>query len=924
MQIAERRTPPDCAGVGLEIRLLGPSEFRGPHGEVPVPTGRLRILLASLALSAGQAVGIHTLAERLWPERPPANARAVLHTYVGRLRKLAGKDVIRTHPYGYQVAIAPDAVDVHRFRSLLDQAGRAGSTGDELTLLRAALALWRGAPFADLDSTWLHRDVAVQLTDDFLTATGRRIELELDTGSSDPVIAELRDLTTKHPERESLWLLLITALHRVGRRADALKAYEQIRLTLRDELGVEPGEPLVRLYRELLDAPEPARRPTAQPRQLPHDIARFTGRDEELTILDGLLCSPDHAPTIVSIDGPPGVGKTALAVHWAHRVADHYPDVQIYVNLRGHGPTEPITPAAAAESMLRALGVDSERIPADLEERSALLRSTLSRTEALIVLDNARDTEHVRPLLPGRRGLVIVTSRNQLRGLSVHDGARRVTLRPLSQEQSIMLLARTVGPRLVAEDPATVAAVVQLCDHLPLALAIVAERAQRAGSLAEVVAALENEQARLDTFDANEDNPHTNLRAALSWSYQALGPDASAMFRKLGLHPAGDIGVHTAAALAGVPVAAAQLALDRLVAAHLVEQRRQDRYELHDLIHLYAGETAGHDSPADRSAAYHRMLDWYLRAAAEADRTLNPRRRREFLKPYAQTGPVPLFASREEANTWFEQEFDCLRSVARWAAEHGFAAYAWRIAISMTTFFDHRIPWHDGVEFYEFAHAAAGAAGERHGEGYTLNSLGCIHLDQGSLSLARSFFLRSRAVFLKLADRFGEAMTTGNLSIVHGELGEAAPAKRYVTEAITLYESLNDPRGTALNLDNLGLAHIAAGDYPQAVECLKRSAVLLRELGELPVEAMTLQNLGRTYVHQRDWPNAVRAFRQSVALHRALGNRRWEAVVLADLGRALTEAGHQEIAGAILRTALATLTEFADPRADRIRAELAG
>lgn len=420
-----------------EFRLLGPWELSDGHARVAVPGSRLRILLTSLVLSANQTVGLDTLAEQLWPELPPLSPRRSLHTYIGRLRQLLGRRMILTQPgIGYQIRLAPDAVDLHRFRNLLSRASQADSAEEELPMLRAALSLWRGDPFADLSSSWLDRDVAPRLTEEWFAATRRRIELELVTEAPESVIAELRTLTDRHPTREALWQQLITALHRAGRRTEALDAFRRACTILRDELGIEPSEPLARLRQMiLLGGNESVTKQT--PRQLPDDIATFTGREQELATLDRLLAEtePTSAPTIVTIGGAPGVGKTTLAVHWAHRMARRYADAQLYLDLRGHGLGEPLTPSTAAEMLLRALGVDSAVIPSELDERSAWLRSRLSGLTTMIVLDNARDAEQVRPLLPGGNGLVIVTSRSQLRGLSIRDGAHRMPLQPLRQRR---------------------------------------------------------------------------------------------------------------------------------------------------------------------------------------------------------------------------------------------------------------------------------------------------------------------------------------------------------------------------------------------------------------------------------------------------------------------------------------------------------
>jgi DNA-binding SARP family transcriptional activator len=921
--------------VKLEVRLLGPWEFVSRDGAVSIPSGRLRVLLTALLLSANQPVGVDTLAEQLWPEQPPMRVRGSLHTYVGRLRKLLGPAVIQTHPGGaYQLNIDTEAVDIHRFRNLLKQARDAGSADDELDRLQAALRLWRGTPFADLYSTWLDREVLPRLTEEWFAATGRRIELELAAGRSEQLIAELRGLTSKYPARESLWLLLVTALHRAGRRADALDAYQRVRTILHDELGIEPGDALIKLQREILhEGGAPAQngnhRPgpiDLAPRQLPHDIARFTGRLDELAALNALLPDPEsaqarRAPTIVSIDGAAGVGKTTLAVHWAHQAAHRYPDAQLHLNLRGYGPGKPVTPDVAAESLLRALGVDSELIPSHVDERSALLRSTLSGMRALILLDNARDAEQVRPLLPGHGGLVIVTSRSQLRGLSIRDGAHRVTLNRLARQQSVELLAAAVGPKWVADDPDAAAALADLCDHLPLAIAIVAERAQRAGSLAEVVAELENEQARLDTLNTGED---ANVRAALAWSYRALGHDAAAMFRILGLHPGVDIGVDAAAALADVAVAKAKWALDQLVAAHLAGQPRPHRYELHDLIRLYAAELVSTDDEDCRSAAIRRGLDWYLHAAANADRLLNPRRLRLYLEPYAPgSALLPEFTSLQEARAWFEQEYESLRAVATWAGTNGFAGHAWRIAITMTTFFDHAIPWRDGVEFFKNAFAIAEKAGDRTGEGYTLNSLGCIYLDMTEWRKARSYFEQALRRFQDLEYPFGVVIVTGNLALANGELGDDDAAREYATDALAVCRELGHIRGTCSNLDNLGVVYARSGAYDEAIECYEQAISASRQLGDTDIESGSWHHLAQAYVDKRDYPNATRAFRMSILCHRNTGNLRWEATVLAEMAEMLVEAGHPAIAKSMWQSALNTLQEFADPRAQDVETAIA-
>lgn len=909
----------------IDIHVLGPWEIRRDGEIVAIPPGQLRVLLAALVISVGQPVTTDTLAERLWPEEQPGNARGSLHTYVGRVRQLLGHDVIRRVSAGrYQLSVEPDRVDLYRFRELLRQSRTQLSPHQELALLYEALRLWRGRPFSDVASSWVDRDVVPRLTEEWFAATERRIDIEMDVRQPESIIAELHELTGHYPTRESLWVRLILALHRAGRREDALVAYAQVFRVLSDEFGIDPGAELQRLRREVLQGHPTAVLRAPAPRQLPHDIAKFTGRQEELTKLDSLLTNLDGAPIIVSIDGAPGMGKTALALHWAHRVADKYSDVQLYLNLRGYGPGEPVPPDAAAEALLRELGVSGDAIPSDVDERSALLRSKLSDRRPLILLDNARDAGQVRPLLPGSSALVIVTSRNQLRGLSVRDGAHRVTLNPMSHRQAIDLLSSAIGPHRVAEEPTAAARLVRLCDYLPLALAIVAERAHRTDSLADVVLALEDEKARLDNLGSGDDDPHTDLRAALSWSYRALRKSAALMFRKLGLLPANDIGLDAAAALSGMPRGQAKDALDQLIATNLLEQPRPGRYQLHDLIRLYATKMVmTHEVQAERDEAIERVLDWYLHAAVAADKVLIPHRNRDFVAPHKARIPPPVFADAKEVTAWFEDEYESLRSITAWAATNGWDGHAWRIAMALTTLFDSAVPWREGLKFFQSALDGAKAAGERAGEAYLLNSVGCIHLDKEEYHKAKSYFERSLARFRELDIARGLGMTLGNLSMTHANLGDGEIARDYAQAALDLYEDVDYPRGITQNLDNLGIALRVAGDYAAAVETHLQAHQRFLRSGDVMTEAFNQHNLGLAYAALGDIPRAIRALRTSISFQRATANRRWEAVTMADLGRVIKAAGHPRIARSVLTSAMNIMLELADPRAKDIEADLA-
>lgn len=921
----------------MRFKLLGTFEIEAGQ-PVSIPRRRERCLLAVLLLDNHRAVSADRLVDLLWDGVPPRAARSALSTHVSRLRAVLDGSLARIERSGpgYVVHTDPQRIDAHQFTELVRQA-RDLPVPDRAPVLGSALALWRGPLLADVASDLVRSRIGTGLEELRLEALDLRAEADLAAGRHREVVAELGELAAAHPSRERFTAHLMLALYRSGRQTDALAVFDESRRVLADELGLSPGPELRELHERILrtdpalDLPEriatvdqvPVPRPT--PRQLPHDIANFTGRHAELSELDALVDVDRLAPTIIAIDGAPGTGKTALAVHWAHRVADHYAEAQLYLNLRGYGPGEPVTPAAAAEILLRALGVGAERIPPGADERSALLRGTLPCRNVLLLLDNARDADQVRPLLPGAGGLVVVTSRSQLRGLSIRDGAHRVTLRPLPTGQAVDLLATAVGPERVAAEPVAATRLVELCDHLPLALAIVAERAHRAGTLAEVVDALADERARLDHLGTGDDDPHTDLRVALSWSYQALDPDAAALFPKLGLHPAIHIDPAAAAALADVPVARAKAALDHLTTVHLAEEPRWQVYELHDLVRLYAADLAReHESDAERDAAERRVLSWYLHLAVSADRRLLPHRRRDFVAPYEPLRPPPDFADQAAAIEWFTAEYHCLRGVAISAVERGHVGYGWRIALAMLTYIDRTVPVDDAITFFETIHSAAEADGDLPGMAYTLNALGALLLGDGRTHSARSCFTSALALFQRLEHRRGEAMLFGNMGLACGELGEHVEARHHFNVALKLCDQLAYPRGTVLNLDSLGVTHTAVGEYHEAVQCHLRADAISRTLGDPLLDAINQHHLGRAHTGLGRVAAATRAFRQSIDRYRTLGNRRWSAIVLTDFADTLDRAGHPAIARGMWRQALATLTELGDQRARDVRTSLAG
>ncbi|MBB4912887.1 AfsR/SARP family transcriptional regulator [Actinophytocola algeriensis] len=601
-------------GAGLSFGVLGPLEvFHDGHG-IDIGAGKLRAFLAALLVRANQPVSMDELAVCLWGEHVPRGARGTLQVHALRLRRLLGDDrdpkVLRTRSDGYSIDVAPDQLDLLRFRQLRAEARSAQRGGDlnaEATLLRRAIELWRGRSLSDIPSDSLQREVVPQLEEDKLLVLERRLDIDLEIGRWRDVVSELVQLTKDHPWHERFWEQLIIALHRSERVADALDTYRTVQRRFRVELGVELSERLHRLHQDILagagtlgtgsapaDQPvhtEPKRSPALC--QLPPAIQGFVGRREVADLVVRACATNDTTVPILTVSGMPGAGKTALTVHAAHRLRTQYPDGQLYLDLKGFSTAPPLSPADALERFLRSLGVPPDRIPADVEGRAALYRAELTGRRVLVVLDNAASPGQVRPLLPGAPGTaVLVTSRMDLRGLTVTHGAHHILLDVLTTDQSVELLADLVGAKRGAAEPGELAALAELCGHLPLALRIAGANlaADPHGRVAEHVHNL-RERSRLAEL-AIEGDDLASVSAVLDLSYRRLTPPDQQLLRTLGDSPAPEFTVPTAASLSELAPGEARRALDRLTAASLLQQPAAGRYRLHELVREYARDQA--------------------------------------------------------------------------------------------------------------------------------------------------------------------------------------------------------------------------------------------------------------------------------------------------------------------------------------------
>jgi tetratricopeptide (TPR) repeat protein/DNA-binding SARP family transcriptional activator len=913
--------------------VLGPLLVRDGESVISIPAGQQRALLAALLLRAGTVVPADALAEVMWNGAPPAGAETTLRSHVMRLRRVlgpaAGARVVTRHP-GYLVEASDGEVDLSRFRGLYREGGAAVRAGDwarAWDVLTEGLGLWRGEPLADIPSELLRRDHVPELEELRLQAAEWRVDAGLALGRHGELVTELRSLVGRFPLRERFAGQLMLALVRCGRQAEALEAYQRTRAVLVGELGAEPGAELRDLHQQIL-AGDPAlavpaaatlagdRPAPVVPRELPAPVAHFAGRSDELDALTRLLDrSGEHHPeaiVISAIGGTAGVGKTALAVQWAHYVAGRFPDGQLYVNLRGYDPDHPMPAADALAGFLRALGVPGPDIPAEGAERATRYRSLLADRRMLIVLDNARSEEQVRPLLPGSPACaVVVTSRDALAGLVARDGAERLELDLLPLPDAVGLLRELIGER-VENDPAAAEMLAGRCGRLPLALRVAAELAvaRPAVTLANLAGELADQQGRrLDLLDSGGD-PRTGVRAVFSWSHQHLDDDTARAFRLLSLHPGPDFEAYAAAALTGTGPEHAGRVLDALIRAHLIQMTGPGRYGMHDLLRAYARELAvGHEGENGQQLALTRLFDHYLHTAAVAMDTFYPaeRQRRPRVAPPAT--PAPPVTDPALAQAWLDAERAALVAVTAHAASRGWPGHATRLAATLFRYLDAGSHYPEAIIIHGHARAAARSAGDLAAEATALNALGGVHRRQGDYQQAAARLEQALALFGQTGDRLGQARTMSNLGNVYYRQGRYQQAAELSRQSVRVFRGIGDRFGEELALEGLGIVRRQQGRYRQAISHHRRALALARELGDPDGQALSLGNLGTAYLRQGRYQEADDSLQQALILFRQVGLRTGEATALIDLGALCL--GRRDLPQAVrhLQQALALLRE---------------
>ena len=891
-------------------------------------------MVAVLLLAANEVVTRKALVDAVWDEHPPATAHRQMLNCASTVRRRFAElgvpaTVLGTGGSGYRILVEPGQLDaqvfhaeVERARDLADQ----GRTREAVEVLRAGLALWHGPALADCTGQTFEAAVA-RLDEQRLLALELYLHLRLRDGLHDEAIAELAELVTAYPLREPLVGQLMLALHRSGRRAEALAAYQRLRARLADELGLDPGTELQQLHIAILrddtGTPAPVDTPTA-PRQLPAAARHFVGRAAELKELTRLLDEEAGSGTVVisAIDGTAGIGKTALALLWAHQVAPRFPDGQLYVNLRGYGPTgAPMPSGDAVRSFLDAWHVPAERVPVSADAQAALYRTLVAGRRVLIVLDNARDVDQVRPLLPGSAScLVLVTSRSQLIGLVAGEGAHPLTLDLLSSSEAHDLLVRHLGEPRVADDPAAVEQLVSLCGRLPLALAIVAARAtgQPHFPLSAFVAELADAHRRLDALDAGD--PGTRLRAVFSWSYERLSEPAARLFRLLGLHPGPDVGVPAAASLAGVPARGLRPLLAELTRAHLLIESRPGRYTFHDLLRAYAaGLAAGTD---EHLAATRRVVEHYLHSAFAADRVLDPRRGTISV---AAPGPGvwPEAADgTDRALAWFTAERAVLLLVVAQAAAAGLDVEAWQLAWTLSTFLNRQGHYRDMIAAQEIALAATRRLGDQVNEARAYNGLGLAYSELGHYREAATFYRRALDLFAEFDDVPGQARAHMNICWVLERRDRYRDAMHHSHLALDLFRKADQPAGQADALNNIGWYHGLLGDHHAALVWCRQALAVQEEVGNVQGQADAWDSIGVAHHHLDQHAEAVDCYRRAVEMYRQIGDRAGEGDVLVHLGDSLAAVGDHGAAREAWQQAVVILAELERPDADEVRAKL--
>ncbi len=957
--------------------MLGPLRAFAGQREIELGPPLQRALFAVLALRSNHVVYRAELIDALWGEDLPNRPEGGVHTYVAGLRRAfePGRGhrspgrVIESRGSGYLLRAASDAIDLARFERCVETARTAVGAGDLAEAERCydeALGLFDGAALGGVPGPFAatQRD---RLAEVRLGVVEDRIDVILARGRHAAVIGDLRTMTGEHPLRERAWSQLMLAFYRAGRQADALAAFDRAREACARELGLDPG-PALRELRQRIVVADPAltlgaraettvRAPAAARRNLPRDIEGFIGRDQEMIRVMSSIDRPggrsgrspglgpvsqpglQPVPQLVSqpvsqsvprpvpplrvfaIDGMAGVGKTSLAVHLAHRLADDYPDGQLYLDLHAHTVgQEPLTAATALDRLLRAVGVPGDRIPVEVEERAAMWRAELADRRMLLVLDNAVGAAQVRPLLPGSAGsLVLVTARRRLPGL---QDCEFLSLDVLPAAEAATLFALAAGDVRPAAEPEATAAVVRICGNLPLAVQIAGARLRHraAWSIAHLLDRLGDEDRRLAELRVED----RSVAAAFGLSYRSQTPDRQRIFRLLGLFPGPEFTVRAAAALAGTDARDTDDALEDLVDAHLLDQSRAGRYRFHDLLGVFAArQCRAEETESARRAAMERLLDFYVLTVDNAEELIRPHRLdRADRSPEDRS--AHRFDDRAAALAWLDAERTGLVPLVRAAGEYGLDHQGWQIARYLWGFFETRRLWADWVACYELALPCARRAGDPLAEARILVGLGACRHDLREYAEAIGHYRRALDLMRQIGFRSGEAGVLTNLGNSYRRLGEMQESIACLEQSLEIFRESGDRPGTGIALANLGERYRDAGRFEESIACQRQALEIFQDLGSRGMEGNVLDNLARTYQSMGRYEEALQRCEEALAARRDTADRYGEAETLDCLGHIHQAIGRTVEARRQWSRALDLFDELDAPAAADVRAQLAG
>ncbi|MER7167308.1 BTAD domain-containing putative transcriptional regulator [Micromonospora sp. NPDC000207] len=972
------------AGARISFRILGPLHVEGAAGPVRIPPGRQEIILASLLMEPGRVVAADRLLDLIWDEAPPDTARTQIQICVSRIRKsFAAAQVAATvvsRAPGYLLRTGEDTVDLHVFNRRVTAARvlvKEGRLAEAAESLRGAVALWRGPCLSGIPSESL-RVRGLRLDEDRLAAVETYLDLELTLGRSHELVGEVSRLVHEYPLRERLRGQLMRALYRSGRQAEALEVYRAGRTLLAEELGLEPGEELRQLEGAILSGDQalldgvaslgaghvrspvtvlrgPGQYAEERPHQLPADTADFVAREQLVGSIETALLGDDdrHALGLVVIAGKPGIGKSAMATHIAHRLgATRFPDGQLYCDLRGAG-TEPVCPRDVLGRFLRALGIPGPVIPDGTDERAEMYRTLLATRRMLVVLDDAAGERQIAPLLPGGSSCaVLVTSRSRLAAL---PGAQRVELDVLDQAQALDLLGRVVGVDRVGREPEAAAALVRTVGGLPLALRIVAARlaARPHWTLASMVHRLANERHRLDELAHGE----MTMRASLSLTHDGLGPTEQRLLRLFSLAQGPTVPGWIAGALLDddrpVPSDLVEPLVDvQMMDAVAVEATGEFRYRFHEVIRLFAREQlAMHDGPAEQRAATERMVGGWLAVTAQAHARVYGGDFTVLRGTGRRWHPPPGHVDRLLADPvgWLDGEQVNLCSAVEQAAQSGLDELCWELATTLVTLFETRGYFDHWERTHERALRVVRAAGNTRGTAAVLASWGTLHISRQQPGAARRSLETALGLFAELDDRHGLALCRRDLALLERQggddaralvlyeqadrdfdrvgdtvgratvltqsahiwmrRGENTVAQSQLTESLEIFRSVGYARGEAHVLRRAGQMLLQRGEHDRAEQTLTGVLGMVRSSRDVIGEGHLLRNLGEVHCATGRYDRARTAFEQALTIREQIMDHGGAAAVRLDLARVLARTGAAGRAGELLEHAMVTFQE---------------